>query len=131
MLLGSSLDVNDPLTSMFMAGSESFPQPFYDFNSQYGMAKFHPSCDGMNSTLAPSALEISPDSATYSNPSPATTEPANTPPYSYNFDGSLLDCKGVSFAPTNSAHASGTVTPGNDGGWDTFINENSWIENPT
>ena len=95
------------------------------------MPKFHPSYDGMNATLAPSALDISPDSATFSDPSPATTESANTPPFSYNFDSCLLDYKGVSFASANSAHASGTATPGNDGGWDAFIDDNSWTENTT
>ena len=116
---------------MFMAGSESLPQPFYDFNSHLGMPKFHPSYDGMNATLAPSALDISPDPATYSDPLSANTEPANTPSFNYMFDGGLLDYKGVNFASANSAHASGNVTPGNDGAWDAFIDDNTWTENIT
>jgi len=61
-LLGSALDPNDPLTSMFMAGSENYAQPFYNpvAPSLLKPRNFHPSYDGMSATLAPSALDMTP-----------------------------------------------------------------------
>jgi hypothetical protein len=52
MLLGSALDPGDPLTSMFMAGSEAMV-PYYNFNPSASMSKqrnFHSSYDGMSAT---------------------------------------------------------------------------------
>jgi hypothetical protein len=62
LMLGSVLDPNDPMTSMFMAGSENLIQPFYNPMSPTQMKShyFHPSYDGMSATLAPSALDMSP-----------------------------------------------------------------------
>ena len=66
MFLGSTLNPNDPLTSMMMAGSNNFPQQYYNFNNaplpettSIGKQQVHPSYDGLNSTLAPSALDLS------------------------------------------------------------------------
>ena len=138
MLLGSTLDPNDPLTSMLMAGSDNFAQPY--FNSNFSLnttnmlskqGNFHPSYDGMSATLAPSALHMSPLSTNYSEPSSTLSESA--PPLSYNFalDGNLGDYKGVGFMQSGSGAASGTATPGIDSTWDAFIDDNSWVDNAT
>ncbi|MCJ1296132.1 hypothetical protein MMC34_007697 [Xylographa carneopallida] len=138
MLLGSTLDPNDPLTTMFMAGSESFPQPY--FNSTFNLnttnvlskqSNFHPSYDGMSATLAPSALHMSPLSTTYNEPAPASSESVSTAPYSFCLDGNPGDYKGLGFLQCGSGAASGTVTPGIDSNWDAFIDDNSWAENAT
>ena len=61
MFLGSTLDFDDPLSSMFMAGADQ--SQIYDFNAQLPPAletnkhQPHPRFDGLNSTLAPSARE--------------------------------------------------------------------------
>lgn len=67
LMLGSGLDTHDPLTAMFMAGSNRNPnmQSYYDpslnFKNQGGLNNgIHPSFDGINATLAPSALDLSP-----------------------------------------------------------------------
>ena len=133
MLLGSALDPNDPLTSMLMAGSENMQEPFYNFN--VGLApkqsNLHPSYDGMSATLAPSALDMSPSQTRYMNPSLTSAESFNTSAYNFGFDGNAVDLKGVNFTRSNSGAQSGTTTPGIDGTWDTFINDNSWTENAT
>lgn len=134
MLLGPALDPNDPLTSMFMAGSEALMQPYYNFNPGASMSKqrnFHPSYDGMSATLAPSALDTSSDHLSYSHPSSTTSESLATPAFQYNFDGALGDLKAANLTRSNSTQGSGGVTPGIDGGWDAFINGNSWEENAT
>ncbi|MCJ1399299.1 hypothetical protein MMC11_002501 [Xylographa trunciseda] len=138
MLLGSTLDPNDPLTSMFMAGSENFAQPYFNNNFNLNatnvlskQSNFHPSYDGMSATLAPSALHMSPLSATYNEPTSTSSESGPTSTYSFGLDGSLGDYKGVGFMQGGSGAASGTVTPGIDSSWDAFIDDNSWAENAT
>ena len=100
------------------------PQSFYNFDGQVGMSKLNRSFDGMNATLAPSMLDMSP------NNSNGTDGSSAIPTYNYGYDN-LGDYKGLSFVSQNSGHGSGSVTPGNDGGWDAFINDNSWTENAT
>ncbi|KAI9802169.1 MAG: hypothetical protein M1826_005114 [Phylliscum demangeonii] len=86
LLLGPSLDPTDPLTSMFMVGSDAFPQPAWSASSGFpawegartSMASTataappgwkayqplpHSYYDGMYATLAPSALELSASTA--------------------------------------------------------------------
>ena len=126
-LLGNTLDPNDPLSSMFMAASENFPQSFYNFGGQMGLNKFHPSYDGMSATLAPSALDLVP---TYNDSFSTSANLSTTPSFSYPFEGNVGDFKGLHYTAPNSAHGSGTVTPGIDGGWDAFIDD-SWSENAT
>ncbi|KAI9785852.1 MAG: hypothetical protein M1816_008179 [Peltula sp. TS41687] len=73
LLLGPALDPLDPMTLMFMAGSENFAQPpwggFCTPTSSTSMMSgatkgfikpqnVHPSYDGVYSTLAPSALDL-------------------------------------------------------------------------
>lgn len=131
LMLGSVLDPNDPMTSMFMAGSEHLIQPFHNPMSptQSKTPPVHPSYDGMSATLAPSALDM-PTSGLSNLPSAGSTTSLSTP-FSSGLDGGLLDFKGQEFTRSNSSQGSGTGTPGLDAGWDAFINENSWSENVT
>ena len=140
MLLGNTLDPNDPLTSMFMAGSENFAQPFFTYNSFNSLGSsnmvlkdpnFHPSYDGMSATLAPSALDMSPLHRELNEPVSGTTESTNITSFNPNYDAVFGDYKGVGFVHPGSSAGSGTVTPGVDGSWDAFINDNSWSENAT
>jgi len=139
MLLGSTLNPSDPLTSMLMAGSENFAQPYFnysDFNNQGSNnflkgPNFHPSYDGMSATLAPSALDINPSRISYPEPTSGTTESTPTLSFNHGFDGNPGDYKGVSFTHPGSTSGSGTVTPGIDGSWDAFIDDNSWTESAT
>ncbi|KAG9230306.1 hypothetical protein BJ875DRAFT_445157 [Amylocarpus encephaloides] len=63
MLLGSTVNPNDPLKNNLRAGSNNLTGNFYTFDSQQpnsfsmGKHQLHPFFDGLNSTLAPSALE--------------------------------------------------------------------------
>ncbi|MCJ1390886.1 hypothetical protein MMC18_003747 [Xylographa bjoerkii] len=138
MLLGSTLDPNDPLTSMLMAGSENFAQPYFNntfnLNSTNVLSKqsnFHPSYDGMSATLAPSALHMSPLPTTFNEPASASSEPTPTSAYNFGLDSNLGDYKGTGFLQCSSGAASGTVTPGVDSTWDAYIDDNLWAENAT
>lgn len=134
MLLGSVLDPNDPLTSMLMAGSENMMQSYYGSSpSLPKQQNFHPSYDGMSATLAPSALDISSHQVIGLPPNSAVSSSSlsGTPPFSLGFADGLPDVKSQNFTRSSSSHGSGTVTPGIDGGWDAFINDNSWAENAT
>ena len=124
MLLGSSLDPNDPLTSIFMAGSENLPQPYnYNMPSPQKQQSFRQGHGGMSATLAPSALDMSPSAMP--NPPPAPAFPG--------YDGSMPDfAKGQLFPGYSSLGGSGNVTPGGiDSGWDAFINDSSWEQHAT
>ena len=109
-LLGSTLDYNDPLTSVMMAGSSNLPGNFYDFNNQslpqttsVGKHQVHPSFDGLNCTLAPSALELS---------------QANDTQNQSFFENAIKDgSKGITPAGT----------PGVNGeSWGNFIDDSAW-----
>ena len=136
MLLGPALDPNDPLTSMMMAGSDGLSQPNFFSPVPAPLSKqrdFHPSYDGMSATLAPSALDMSPAQGMFGNQPPATSASLGKPGFQLAFDNGLSDfTKGQQmFGGPASSNGSGTVTPGLDGSWETFINENSWSENAT
>lgn len=134
MLLGPTLDPNDPLTSMLMAGSDASMPSYYNFGHTAPMSKprnYHPSYDGMSATLAPSALDMSPDQLSYSHPSSTSGESLATPAFNFNFEGALGDLKAANLTRSNSTQGSGGATPAIDGGWDAFINGNSWEENAT
>jgi len=88
MFLGSTLNPNDPLTSMFMTGAN--PSQFYDFSSQLpptmSVDKYlqYPTFVGLDSTLAPSnSHEASIDSGSFFDQaadfSRTGTTPAGTP----------------------------------------------------
>ena len=132
-LLGSALDPNDPLTSMFMAGSESMAQPFYNpvSPSLLKPRNFHPSYDGMSATLAPSALDMTPHHGLPMSLAPSGAMSA--PPFQMSFDPSAFDfSKGQLYGSGNSSHGSGTATPGLDGNWEAFINDTvNWGETTT
>lgn len=122
---GYGLDPNDHLTSMFMAGSESFPQPFYNSNQlQFHKARnAHPSYDAMSATLSPSALDMPPHDDTLT---PASVS------YSNNLDVVNELSKDLTFTRSNSSHGSGTGTPSlSNQDWNNFINQDSWTENGT
>ena len=131
MFLGPALDPNDPFTSMLMAGSENMAQPpYYNYNTCASTMKphhFHPSYDGMSSTLAPSALDMSPHFSYSGLPSSTSSESLATPGSNFGFDGCGHDFR----AHTVTGSGSGTVTPGIDNSWDSFINDNSWVDNVT
>ena len=134
MLLGSALDPNDPLTSMMMAGSENMaPSNFFNSTpaSLSKQRNFHPSYDGMSATLAPSALDMS--QGMFGTQPPTTSASLGKPGFQLAFDSTFPDfTKGQPmFGGPNSSNGSGTVTPGLDGGWDAFINDNTWTENAT
>ena len=136
MLLGSALDPNDPLTSMFMAGSEGLPMPNYYNSTPASLLKqrnFHPSYDGMSATLAPSALDMSLGQGMFSSQAPATSTSIGKPQFHLGFEGSFPEFgKGQQmFGGPNSSNGSGAATPGLDGTWDAFINDGSWTENTT
>ena len=136
MLLGSALDPNDPLTSMMMAGSDGMPQPNYLNPAPPSLSKqrnFHPSYDGMSATLAPSALDMSPASGMFGAQPPTTSASLGKPGFQLAFDNGFPDYskgQGMFGGPTSS-NGSGTATPGLDGTWEAFINDNSWNENAT
>ena len=132
MLLGSTLDVKDPMNSLLMGGNDGFAQSYWASGSGTSIKprNFHPSYDGMSATLAPSALDMPPQTMGqnfFQQMSMPTTNPSflsfdgNMPEYAKSF------CHNTVNAP--SSHGSGTATPGAlDGGWDAFINDNSWAE---
>ena len=125
-LLGPSLDPNDPLTSMFMAGSENLPQPFYSAAPLHKPRNFHPSYDGMSATLAPSALDMAPHHGAYT-PTLAPSGSMSAPPFQMSFSDFDFT-KGQLYNGGTSSHGSGTATPGIDGGWDAFIDNGAWAE---
>jgi hypothetical protein len=109
-LLGSTLDPNDPLTHMMMAGSGNLPTSFYNFGPQpqaptsmsTGGQQTHPTLDGLGSTLAPSAFDML-AGADQSQPS-------------FFSDA---------FTAESSGHATPAVTPGDNVQWGQFMN-NDW-----
>ena len=125
MLLGPALNPDDYFTSMLMSN----PAPGYFGNSNHSGkdVSFFPPLEGMNATLAPSALNMSPSERK------ATDRNSNQ---FQNFGGMnnemhlhLGDLKGVEFVPTNTSSIN---TPGAaDSSWDAFIDEHSWSENNT
>lgn len=131
-LLGPALDPNNPLTSMFMAGSENVPQPFYHPSASLLKPRnFHPSFDGMSATLAPSALDMAPQHGMPTSMAPSGSMSA--PPFQMSFDPSAFDfTKGPMYVSGNSPSGSGTATPGYDVNFDAFINDSvNWAEATT
>lgn len=131
-LLGGALDPNDPLTSMFMAGSEFMLPSFNPIPGAASKRNYHSSYDGMSATLAPSALDMSPPNHT--NPPSIMSGTIPDPSFQYCLDGGGLDySKGQFFSRSNSSpgSGSGTGTP-IEGGWESFINDNNpWTDNVT
>ena len=136
MLLGSALDPNDPFTSMLMAGSENMPQHYNFAPTSFSQKprSFNQTFEGMSATLAPSALDMSPRHQTYHQPAaPMSAPPASGPAFWSAFEGAIPEfSKSQTFMSNGSSNGSGTATPGAiEGGWDSFIDANSWAENAT
>ena len=115
LLLGSTLDPQDPLTAMFMAGNGSVP--LYNPNQATPDLKnhgVHPSFDGINATLAPSALDLS------ANQSMADG-PASAPAFKMHSD-SLDD----NYKPAHLDRSISTNGSGISDDWGAFIDDNSW-----
>lgn len=106
MMLGPALDPNDPFTAQLMAGSNGLPQyPLFNDMPSLKQGMFHSSYDGMNATLAPSALDLS----------------------SQDFaDKSTM--KDPEFSRENTGGTNGSAF---DGDWNAFIDDNSWDQNIT
>lgn len=122
---GYGLEPNDPLTAMFMAGSESFPQPFYNSNQLqfHKHRNTHPSYDAVSATLSPSALDMSPHDSTIA---PASVSFPNNSDVTNDF------LKDLTFTRSNSSHGSSAGTPSlSNQDWNNFINQDSWTENGT
>lgn len=135
MLLGSALDVKDPINSILMGGNDGFAQSCWasGFGASTKPRNFHPSYDGMSATLAPSALDMPSHSMSHNLFQQMSSMPTTNPPF-LSFDGNMPEYSKGFYQNNNasSSHGSGTVTPGVlDGGWDAFINDNSWAENTT
>jgi hypothetical protein len=110
-LLGSTMNMNDPLSQMMMQGSTALPGNFYDFSNQslppqttsIGKHQSYPSLDGLSSTLAPPSQDTLQRPQDYSNTQDFFNEALN--------------------AGSNGVTPSGT--PGlND--WQSYINTDAW-----
>lgn len=128
LLLGPALNPTDPLTSMFMAGSNAFPRPWEDVATSplaKAAQKLHPSYDGVHATLAPSALDLSQTSA----PGP---EPAFPRLFELNADGQAPIKTAPAAVPALAPeHLARDHAPGDEcsiGGedWSAFINDLLW-----
>ncbi|KAL8767126.1 MAG: hypothetical protein Q9209_006288 [Squamulea sp. 1 TL-2023] len=135
MLLGSTLDLKDPMNSILMGGNDGFAQSYWA--SASGSAtkprNFHPSYDGMSATLAPSALDMSSQPINLNQFQQMPSMPSTHHSFSA-YDGNMPDYSKGFFQNNNlsSSHGSGTATPGVlDGSWDAFINDNSWADGTT
>ena len=125
-LLGPSLDLNNPMASMFMSGTENMQQPLYNPPLQKPR-NFSSPYEGMSATLAPSALDMTPFHG-LPNTSLAASGSMSAPPFQMSF--SDIDfSKGHLYNGGTSSHGSGSATPGIDGFWDSYIDTGAWTEN--
>jgi hypothetical protein len=114
MLLGSALDPRDPMTSMFMAGSQYMLNSYYNFDAtlpptlsvgkDVSGGQLYSSFDGLNTTLASSELEMDPGLD-----------------FQYAGQTSFFD------AGMKETTASGTGTPGGND-FNLFIDQDAWGE---
>ena len=114
MLLGSALDPRDPMTNMFMAGSQYMPNSYYNFDAtlpptmsigkDVSGGQLYPSFDGLNATLASSELEMN-----------------HGIDFQYAGQTSFFD------AGMNETTASGTGMPGGND-FNLFIDQEAWGE---
>ena len=125
MLLGPALNSDDPFSSLLMGGNMHPSMNYFDFNNTHNSGKdsYYPSFEGMNATLAPSALNMSPSAQT-------STDSVAGQPTGLNagMHLSLAGIKGVEFPAAQTSLAN---TPTGDASWDAFINDHSWAENNT
>jgi len=111
-LLGSTLNMDDPLCQRMMQGSTNLPGNFYDFSNQslpqttsIGKQQSYPSLDGLSATLAPTP--------------PARDNQQRPQDYDNNQDF---------FNEALPADSSGVTPAGTPGltDWHTFINTDQW-----
>jgi hypothetical protein len=110
-LLGSMMNMNDPLSQMMMQGSDTLPGNFYDFSNQplsqttsIGKQQPYPTVSGLNSTLAPaSSQELLQRPQDYNN--------------SQDFFNDALNVDSNGVTPSG--------TPGNND-WASYINADAW-----
>ena len=124
MLLGSAMIPNDAFTNMLMSGTPTIGSMFYGQNPYHMMSKqedYYPSFDGMNSTLAPSALDGTAILPTTTDSSTSLQGTAHDNEFNIPFG----DQKGIEFSCSQNSNSF------SDGNWDAFINDNSWSENGT
>lgn len=111
-LLGSTMNMNDPLTQMMMQGSTTLPEKSYDFSNQslpqttsIGKQQPYPSLDGLNSTLAPASSQ--------------------EPPQRHQGYNNSQDCSNE--APNDSSSGITPLgTPGGTNDWQNYINVDAW-----
>jgi hypothetical protein len=111
-LLGSTMNMNDPLTQMMMQGSTTLPGKSYDFSNQslpqttsIGKQQPYPSLDGLNSTLAPASSQ--------------------EPPQRHQGYNNSQDCSNE--APNDSSSGITPLgTPGGTNDWQNYINVDAW-----
>ena len=153
MFLNPVLDSNDPMSSKMMAGSEFLPgsyfnsflnpangqgvnNSFFNFNTDPNVkdeqsTKFHPSYDGMNATLAPSALNLGADyssnGAHFGGSSGDSPSAAGQDQELWYGGINIADHKGVHYLGMPQESGSGNVTPGN-AAWDAFMDPEQWAE---
>ena len=108
-LLGSTMNMNDPLSQMMMQGSNALPGNFYDFGNQpngppqttsIGKQQSYPTIDGLGSTLAPP---------------PSSQEAIRSQEYN-NTDDFFNDALGD--------NSSGVTPSANE--WDSYLNHDAW-----
>ena len=138
-MLGPALDPGNPMTSMLMAGSETYlSNPYYPWGNMQNPSKLAattPSFGGMFSTLAPSALDNTND------PSASVAELAGDANDTSSALSAGLDLSstqdgtnsksfpgyGTGLTRENSVtgFCSGQITPG-EGFWDSFVQDGGW-----
>jgi hypothetical protein len=112
MLLGSVLDPQDPMTNMFMEGSQSMPNSYYNFDAtlpptmsvgkDVSDGQLYSSFDGLGTTVAAGDLEMNPELD-----------------FQYAGQTSFFD------AGMKETTASGTGTPGGND-FNLFIDQDEW-----
>ncbi|KAI9844475.1 MAG: hypothetical protein M1837_005557 [Sclerophora amabilis] len=123
MMLGPALDPNDPLTSMLMAGYHDPNEPSYQ-KPLYA----HPSYDGMSSTLAPSALDLSPNDQGSHDADPAAGSAFDL---NLDFGGAQDKVKAPHLSRDESSHSATSSAPFYGEDWGAFIDDNSWDQTAT
>jgi hypothetical protein len=124
MLLGNSLDPNDPLTSMMMAGSEALPS-YCNYGSYLPDTKpqVTPSYDDLTATLAPGAVDLNPlDAYATSTLSQEHTQISDNP-YGVPTKAPSSSLSRNSSTAVTTTNDGGT--PGADKDWAAFI-DNDW-----
>ena len=123
-LLGPALNPSDPFMAMLMAGGSASAPSFYDYMSYGQNAKpvqENRTYQGMNSTLAPSALSMSPNrDGGIVNPDYFEALPSN-----------YADLKGFDFPGSQNSSNGENSNSGQDNSWEALIDDKTWRENPT